>query len=95
MAEYIDRDKAVDALLTEMCMTGYQTRAINPIRMIEKEYLAPVRHGRWEEASDRDGIVCSECGTDFCTMIHEAENFAYCPSCGALMNKEGEHEQID
>lgn len=42
MPEYIDREKAVDALLTEMCMTGYQSRAINVIRMIEKEDVVPV-----------------------------------------------------
>lgn len=54
--------------------------------------VAEVRHGRWEEASDGDGVVCSECGTDFCTMIHETEKFRFCPNCGARMDKEDEHE---
>ena len=55
--------------------------------------VAEVRHGRWEEASDGDGVVCSECGTDFCTMIHETEKFRFCPNCGARMDKEDDHDK--
>lgn len=52
--------------------------------------VAPVRHGRWEEASDGDGIVCPFCRTDFCTIIYDTEYFNYCPNCGAKMDeKEG------
>ena len=50
----------------------------------------PVVHGRWEEASDGDGIVCPFCRTDFCTIIYDTEYFNYCPNCGAKMDeKEG------
>ena len=55
--------------------------------------VAPVRHGRWEEASDGDGIVCPFCRTDFCTIIYDTEYFNYCPYCGAKMDeKEDKHE---
>lgn len=55
--------------------------------------VAPVRHGRWEEASDGDGIVCPFCRTDFCTIIYDTEYFNYCPNCGAKMDeKEDKHE---
>ena len=47
----------------------------------------PVVHGRWEEASDGDGIVCPFCRTDFCTIIYDTEYFNYCPSCGAKMDE--------
>ena len=50
--------------------------------------VAPVRHGRWEEASDGDGIVCPFCRTDFCTIIYDTEYFNYCPNCGAKMDEE-------
>ena len=54
--------------------------------------VAPVRHGRWEEASDGDGIVCPFCRTDFCTIIYDTEYFNYCPNCGAKMDeKEDKH----
>lgn len=52
--------------------------------------VAEVKHGRWEEANDGDGVVCSECRTDFCTMVHETEKFRFCPNCGACMGKENE-----
>ena len=47
----------------------------------------PVVHGRWEEASDGDGIVCPFCRTDFCTIIYDTEYFNYCPNCGAKMDE--------
>ena len=49
--------------------------------------VAPVVHGRWEEASDGDGIVCPFCRTDFCTIIYDTEYFNYCPNCGAKMDE--------
>ena len=41
------------------------------------------RHGHWDLAEDGDGIVCSSCGEDFCTLIHETDRFFYCPHCGS------------
>ena len=66
---------------------------ISELMAIPAADVAPVRHGCWEEASDRDGVVCSECGTDFCTMIHETEKFRFCPNCGALMQEEDNGEK--
>ena len=43
-------------------------------------------HGRWNMADDGDGVVCSICGTDFCVLLNETDNFNYCPHCGALMD---------
>ena len=51
-----------------------------------------VRTGRWEEASDGDGIVCSECREDFCTLIYETGKFNYCPNCGSKMTPTAEIE---
>ena len=64
----------------------------NEFEIVEAEQeadVAPVRHGRWEEADDGDGIVCSLCGTDFCTLIYDTEYFNYCPNCGCRMDLEG------
>ena len=49
---------------------------------------APVVHGRWKEADDGDGAVCSVCGEDFCNIYLEVERFNHCPNCGALMDLE-------
>ena len=53
----------------------------------------PVVHGRWEEASDGDGIVCPFCRTDFCTIIYDTEHFNYCPNCGAKMDETVEDDK--
>jgi len=44
-----------------------------------------VVHGQWEEADDMDGVVCSVCGEDFCTIINETDRFKRCPNCGTVM----------
>ena len=92
MAEYIKREYAVDAVLDvyydtpDIDLSGEKFEAA--ILKIQAADVAPVRHGRWEEANDGDGIVCSLCGTDFCTLIHDTDNFLYCPNCGCRMDGE-------
>ena len=90
MDEYIKREYAVDAVAD----VYYNTPDINlscekfeaAILKIQSADVASVRHGRWEEASDGDGIVCPFCRTDFCTIIYDTEHFNYCPNCGAKMD---------
>ena len=48
-------------------------------------YERPYLDANWEEASDGDGIVCSYCGEDFCTLIYNTRNFKFCPHCGCRM----------
>ena len=93
MTEYIKREYAVDAVAD----VYYNTPDINlscekfeaAILKIQAADVEPVRHGRWEEASDGDGIVCPFCRTDFCTIIYNTECFNYCPNCGAKMDGDG------
>ena len=88
MAEYIEREKAI-AWFTPYAHVGESIDAdvvISDIKGIKAADVAPVRHGRWEEASDGDGIVCPFCRTDFCTLIYDTEYFNYCPNCGTKMD---------
>lgn len=45
------------------------------------------KHGRWTLASDGDGVVCSVCGTDFCTLVYHTDDFKFFPHCGAVMDE--------
>lgn len=96
MAEYIDRE----ALLLRIDCYGTNKFGMldDDIRAFIKAQptadVAPVRHGRWEEASDGDGIVCPFCRTDFCTIIYDTEYFNYCPNCGAKMNESEDKNEI-
>ena len=93
MAEYIDREAAVDAVAD----IYYDTPGINltaekfeaAINGIPAADVAPVRHGRWIDAyPDIEPNpmcmygICSECG--FEQGISKYLN--YCPNCGAKMD---------
>lgn len=49
--------------------------------------VAEVKRGRWYLADDGDGLVCGECGEDFCVLLNEVMRFKYCPNCGAYMRE--------
>lgn len=49
--------------------------------------VTEVKRGRWYLADDGDGVVCDECGTDFCVLFNEVMRFKYCPNCGAYMRE--------
>ena len=83
MADYIDKQAFLDC----MKRTDRYFNVKFDIENFPTADVAPVRHGRWEEASDGDGIVCPFCRTDFCTIIYDTEYFNYCPNCGAKMDE--------
>ena len=79
MAEYIEREKAVNAVRNVYL-------GVQAINRIKAEDVEPVRHGRWIDAyPDIDPNpmfmygICSECG--FEQGISKYLN--YCPNCGA------------
>ena len=89
MIEYIEREAAIESIMNDAPeQVGYSREdAADCIRYMDSADVALVRHGRWEEASDGDGIVCPFCRTDFCTIIYDTEYFNYCPNCGAKMDE--------
>lgn len=93
MKEYIER-AAVEEMLEnaqlisdgEYC--GYCTEDVN-LGSIPAADVAEVRHGRWVRDKWPSGthkLICSECGE------WSGKKSRYCPSCGARMDKEDEHE---
>ena len=89
MDEYINKQ----AFLDHMKRTDRYFNVKFDIENFPNADVAPVRHGRWEEASDGDGIVCPFCRTDFCTIIYDTEYFNYCPNCGAKMDETVEDDK--
>ena len=90
MAEYIERELAIEALSRGDGCENVCRRAIERILAAD---VAPVRHGRWKPYHEADigydeyGVRCSNC--KFEVEDHEV-NFImkYCPNCGAKMDKE-------
>lgn len=101
MKEYIERellligvDGCISALHTQAKGDPIQEGAIKLVEAT-RDYIAslsaadvaPVRHGRWERNSPDDIVVyCSQC------MMPQDAPSNYCPSCGALMDKEADNE---
>lgn len=84
MAEYIDRQAALDAL----CDGTFEDAEIS-IRSIPAADVAPVVHGRWEKISepDEDGNVWYRCPI----CLHNDKqspgiDVPYCWYCGACMD---------
>lgn len=98
MYEYIERESAIESIMSEPPDAHYPHWYADKIKAISAAEVAPVRHGRWEGYSHtrycgiddfgdpiyKDGVVyyCSECMRK--TVIKEK----YCPSCGAKMDLE-------
>ena len=84
MAEYIELEEALEALMYAMCGTGYQATAMREVRRIPAADVAPVVHGRWVNVGG-GYVACSECGEE-----HGWEDYraSYCEDCGAKMDKE-------
>lgn len=87
MAEYINREAAIRALLNDAPEQVSYSRedAADCIRYMDAADVAPVVHGRWLCGDYYDiGDVCSECDWDS-QMTHPS--YRYCPNCGARMDE--------
>lgn len=105
MKEYIERAPLLERL-SKVKMDGHGfglavqfgiDHAINCIKEAPAADVTEVRHGRWipeacASVSKRNRLIeyrvysCSICGRS-----NGRVKKRYCPSCGALMDKEGEH----
>ena len=86
MAEYIERDYAVDAVLDVYCDTPDIDLSCEKfeaaIRKIQAADVAQVRHGRWlpQVVLGQKAWDCSECKT------LGSPHWKWCPVCGAKMD---------
>ena len=96
MAEYIERDTAIRALLNDYPEQIKYSRenAADCIRYMDAADVAPGRHGRWKEMHYEGGILdgtnfdrCSICGYERVFDDPALKTvFKYCPNCGAKMD---------
>ena len=84
MAEYIEREAAIEALRQSWPNTSVME---DNIRRIPAADVRPVVHGKWifqaggeSEFDAGDFYLCSNCGAA------EFEEPNYCPNCGAKMD---------
>lgn len=98
MKEYIERAEVYQYLDNEVEWNVNQDRlyALEVISDFPAAEVAEVRHAFWSDYGS--GVCCTNYGI---SLFHQEENnnwgiepskFAFCPSCGARMGKEDEHE---
>lgn len=101
MAEYIERERLKEAFIADLQKLQTLDEHTMDLILIEIEEapaanVAEVRHGRWVDKTNisrsavEQRVDCSVCGQIFWTTA--VLSFNYCPNCGALMDKEDEHE---
>ena len=87
MAEYIERELAIEALSRGDGCGNVCRRAIERILAAD---VAPVRHGRWINKGEY--AVCTECDGRSGTQYDGVEPIPlmtqFCPNCGAKMDGE-------
>lgn len=85
MAEYIERELAIEALSRGEGCGNVCRRAIERILAAD---VAPVRHGRWIDngaCGYKWAFSCSKCGYIDGYPFNNRHN--YCPNCGAKMDE--------
>lgn len=88
MKEYIERASVHSIIEQTSTLTFTRGKMHEQVDSLPAADVAEVRHGRWIDG------VCSECGFDamYYKGIPAQVYTDYCPSCGARMNKEADHE---
>ena len=88
MAEYIERDTAIRAVMAAKWVDGSDgAMAMEIVASPPAADVVPVVHGKWIESANFDtGFwVCSKC-----RFVSEAiaahKLYGYCPNCGAKMD---------
>ena len=93
MDEYIEREAAIEAIMSDPPDAHYPHWYTDKIKSIQAANVATVRHGRWIEYTKviipepynkwEQARKCSECGFDDGFVAYN-----YCPNCGAKMDGE-------
>ena len=100
MSDYIEREAAQSAVWEE----DNQTDMILAIGSLPAADVAPVRHGRWiedERTYPGPGLknnLCSACGEvagAWKEGLEPGRKWAYCPNCGAKMDRKEDGHEAD
>ena len=83
MAEYIDREAAIEVIMSEPPDAHYPQWYADKIKAISAADVAPVRHGRWERTAD-GAVLCTACKRK---MNPSQYGYAFCSLCGAKMER--------
>ena len=87
MPEYIEREAAIESIISEPQDAHYPYWYIDKIKSIRAADVAPVRHGRWVPTKAPFMNECEDCSVCGYRTVW-GHRYNYCPNCGALMDGE-------
>ncbi len=101
MAEYIEREAAIDALqnhyeVRNAVQNGIMDECVMLMMRVPAADVVPVQHGRWRGHDIGNGTLsidedtCSLCGSRFYQIAETGCDWNFCPNCGAKMDKDGD-----
>lgn len=101
MQEYIEREAAIEAIMSEPPGAHYPQWYVDKIKFIPAADVVKVRHGRWVFGKDlaccwgqilknKYHLYCSECLEQAFNRSEDNDpdldiDTPYCPNCGAYM----------
>ena len=104
--EYIEREAAIEAIMSEPPDAHYPQWYVDKIKFIPAADVVKVRHGRWVFGKDlaccwgqilknKYHLYCSECLEQAFNRSEDNDpdfdiDTPYCPNCGAKMDKKEE-----
>ena len=91
MAEYIEREAAIEAIMSEPTEAHYPSWYAEKIKAIPAADVATLRHGRWIEPTrlyyGAKQYECSLCYSDTFWKKHGiTEKYPCCTNCGCRMD---------
>ena len=92
MAEYIDRETAIETIMSEPPDAHYPQWYADKIKAIPADDVAQVRHGLWVKPTrlyyGAKQYECSLCRSDTFWKKHSiTEKYPCCPNCGCRMDR--------
>lgn len=93
MAEYIEKQAALDAILREPPDAHYPSWYAAKIKVLPAADAVPVVHGRWDDSgrytfpNGDTAVLCTNCGCALTESEYRLNNWNYCPVCGAKMDE--------
>ena len=95
MDEYIKRESAIEAIMSDPPDAHYPHWYADRIKDITAADVEPVRHGQWIYNIESGEYLCSTCGENALSFrkdtlygldLYETCLTDYCPNCGARMD---------
>ena len=86
MDEYIKRESAIEAIMSDPPDAHYPQWYADKIKAIPVADVAPVVHGRWIEQEKYTFGVMYDCSICRDRILDNGHSWNYCPNCGARMD---------